>query len=311
MKFAKVSDSCEDTFLWLVFDLQNRKAIRNSLCLLKSEMLLRVEKKRLLTLAPLARSAFKTEPKKQLFDRTVRYLDWNTEMFNFERATGNVTVKQSYQTEIEIHDGRYEYENDRWYVIFANKHLGGGYLNQGFVQEEILTIECPEIAIALSQFDLLGPLAPNEVGIYMNVSRESEILLYGREGINKCENLDEAVRQVPLKKINLLAIDAVNVSRQEGGVSKADLKYMYNKAVIWFKAVVERGSLEVHTGKWGCGVFGNNLSQIATITILAARHAGLRKIIFHLYDGKDRDTVEKCIRSSSTEMEKWLFGNDI
>ncbi len=228
--------------------------------------------------------------------------------FTFERVSGSPIPSNYRSIDLDVKDGPYEYKDNQWYVIFANKHLGGGYLNQGFVQEEILMIECPELSIAVSQFDILGPLEKNEVGIYTNVSRGSEILVYGRAIQNFQGKLSEAFQRVPVTSINLLAIDAVNVSKKSNGVTKEDLEYMLDKATIGFKAVVDHGGREIYTGKWGCGVYGNDLSSIFMITMLAAQRAGLSKVIFHLYNGSGRDLIEPCLKLSPMEMEERLFG---
>jgi hypothetical protein len=43
----------------------------------------------------------------------------------------------------------------------------------------------------------------------------------------------------------------------------------------------ERGVI-VHTGWWGCGVFGGNRLFMATAQILAARAAGVSKLVLHV-----------------------------
>jgi hypothetical protein len=37
----------------------------------------------------------------------------------------------------------------------------------------------------------------------------------------------------------------------------------------------------VHTGYWGCGAFGGNRTLMALLQVLAARMAGLDRLIFH------------------------------
>lgn len=271
-------------------------------------MLLRIEKKRLLELAPFTQRAFKTALKQHLFESAVQSLPQDDgSSFTFERIVGSPTGTYDSQTEVKIRDGSYEYEDDHWYVVFANQELGGGYLNQGFVQEEILTIECPEVAIALSQFNWLGPLGQNEVGIYTNVDRGCQILIYGRQRVGAKGNLKEAIQRVPPKRIHLLAMNAINVSKKREGATREDLRYMLDKAVIGFRAVVERGGQEIQTGKWGCGVYGNDLLSITMITILAARKAGLSRVVFYLYDGSGREIVEECMKLSSAQIEERLF----
>lgn len=290
-------------------------------------MLIAISKERLLQLAGATQKAFKTPLKQHLFDFAIRCLperQLDSAPFMFERVVGLqstvITPPVTQCPQIEIRNAGYDYQNENWYVIFANRELGGGYLNRGFVQEEILTIECPEIAIALSQFNLLGPLDRREVGVYSNVDRGCQILLYGHQDVNEFEsknrkriNLSEAVQKVPPKKINCVAIDAINVSKKRNGASKEDLQYMFDKATAGFETIIKHGAKEVHTGKWGCGAYGNDLTSIFLLTILAAWKAGLQKVVFYLYDGSGLDVINPIVKDFATlsypQMEQRLFAS--
>jgi hypothetical protein len=217
--------------------------------------------------------------------------------------------KTNARPEIILEDGPYDYQKGKWYVVFANKYLGGGYLNHGFVQEEILCFECPEMSMLIANHDLMikghrgrpesSALRPYEVALYTNLFRTIEISVYGREFDQyQSRDLKKFVSytddQGPL---NFLALDAINVSRKTRGATKDDLRYMLDKATIGFQTLSQREVKSIHTGKWGCGAFGNDISDIFRITYLAAWYAGLKKVHFHLYDGKNRPELQAIINS--------------
>src|SRR6202012_3870848 len=139
---------------------------------------------------------------------------------------------------ITIFNGPYEYQPPKyksqpdWYVIFANKSLGGGYLNNGFVQEEVIMLECPELSILVSNFDVVGPMKAREITIYRNIERAGTILLYGRKDVDSvCQvrngriDYKEVIdTRVGRGTFNFLAIDAVNISGK-ARASQADLMH--------------------------------------------------------------------------------------
>ena len=73
------------------------------------------------------------------------------------------------------------------------------------------------------------------------------------------------------------------------------------------RAVAKGKTLELHTGKFGCGVFRNDVTLSTAAQLLAAKLAGVDQVYFHDY-GTDpayaarfnavKDTVEACIANS-------------
>ncbi len=205
---------------------------------------------------------------------------------------------------ITIFNGPYEYGVPKyksqldWYMIFANKSLGGGYLNTGFVQEEVIMMECPELSIFVSNFDVIGPMRSKEITIYRNVDRAGTILLYGRKDVDavcQAKRIDykEVIdTKVGRGKFNFMAVDAVNISGK-AKASQADLMHTYNKLVGGFQTL-KRETDTIHTGKLGCGAFGNDIMQIFTLTVLAAWIANI-EVKFYLYDGVGRGEIQQLV----------------
>jgi hypothetical protein len=54
--------------------------------------------------------------------------------------------------------------------------------------------------------------------------------------------------------------------------------------------------MTIHTGNWGCGAFGGNVSLMALLQIAAACLAGAERIIYHSYDEKHAVLYRKGVR---------------
>lgn len=57
--------------------------------------------------------------------------------------------------EIVIYEGPYDYQENKYYVIFANRHPGGGYLNKGFVRGRNLNFGMPRNGDSSRQLRLI------------------------------------------------------------------------------------------------------------------------------------------------------------
>ena len=261
---------------------------------------------------------FKTPFKKGLFTTTWNALSKaaNGEVdstVTFFRGRSEIPTVIGKKPQVTLFDGPYEYRSGEYYGIFANSRLGGGYLNRGFVQEEIIMMESPELSVLVSNFNVLGPLDEREVAIYKNIDRAGAISIYGNKEVDQFERTGKDFKQIFDKKqacpsVNYLALDAVNVS-QKTKASKADIKYMLDKATSGFCLAKKHGAETIHFGKWGAGVYGNDLRTIFIITLLAAWKAGI-DVNFYLYDGNGRRDIhpilEKFESASYEELEKML-----
>ena len=86
---------------------------------------------------------------------------------------------------------------------------------------------------------------------------------------------------------NLVAIAAIAGGR--GRYTRDEIRRTLVTAFTGFRAaVVESARLAggparvvVHTGYWGCGAFGGNRVLMALLQVVAARMAGLERLVFH------------------------------
>jgi hypothetical protein len=128
---------------------------------------------------------------------------------------------------------------------------------------------------------------------------------------------------------NLIAIAAPAGGR--GAYERADIEYVLTTAYTAFaaarvesrEAVGEAGRSAaaaaadgvrtvVHTGFWGCGAFGGNRVLMALLQVLAARMAGLDRLVFHTFDGPGSAALADAQDILSGEVgdaaagEKWV-----
>ena len=67
----------------------------------------------------------------------------------------------------------------------------------------------------------------------------------------------------------------------------------------------ERGSgcaTVVHTGFWGCGAFGGNRELMAMLQVLAARMAGVRRLVFHTFDAAGTNALAAALRAVERDL---------
>ena len=52
----------------------------------------------------------------------------------------------------------------------------------------------------------------------------------------------------------------------------------------------------MHTGFWGCGAFGGDRTLMALLQLVAARLAGLARVVFHTADARARPSSAARLR---------------
>ena len=114
-------------------------------------------------------------------------------------------------------------------VDFANKYLGGGVLNTGCVQEEIMFTICPDLIVSML---FMEKMDENEAIIISGFERYYNYSGYGRTFKYKEDYLDKS----PEENF-LVAIDALNYEKNnvESQYSEQYMLRDINKAFIGFK----------------------------------------------------------------------------
>jgi hypothetical protein len=220
-------------------------------------------------------------------------------------------------TEIIARPGYFDYAGPSdgvWHVNFADPHLFFGYGSALLAQDELQAAEHPllgSLREALVAEDLPAltedDLAPTPV-LVMGAERRCVIDTAPNPGAGRAlglygnrfaaadpDTVRGAVRVLdPPTLSNLLAIAAPAGGR--GPYTPDELARIVATACTGFAAAIAEsrrawpgGPVEVRTGFWGCGAFGGNRHAMTLLQLLAARLAGLDRLVFHAFDDAGLD----------------------
>ncbi|CAD8173787.1 unnamed protein product [Paramecium pentaurelia] len=183
----------------------------------------------------------------------------------FTRKKHNLTIHNNPLCEfIYCEYGQMENVQDCYIVDFANKKIGGGVLNLGCVQEEILFLTHPE---ALASLLITTEIKPDESIIIEKVNR---LIMYdGYKDKFECKG---TIKQI--KSTNFICIDAGDYSGNYH-LQYKDIKRELIKSYSGFYGIPR-----ICTGKWGCGVFGGEWQLKALIQWVAASLGGCKQLVF-------------------------------
>ncbi|CAD8066393.1 unnamed protein product [Paramecium sonneborni] len=183
----------------------------------------------------------------------------------FTRKKANLTISNSPLCDfIYCEYGQMENVQDCYIVDFANKKIGGGVLNLGCVQEEILFLCHPE---ALASLLITTEIKADESIIIEGVNR---LIMY--EGYSNKFECKGTVKQI--RSVSLICIDAGDYTGNYHQQYK-DYRRELIKSYSGFYGIPR-----ICTGKWGCGVFGGEWQLKALIQWVAASLGGCQQIVF-------------------------------
>ena len=236
-----------------------------------------------------------------------------------------------------ITDDRYfKYEDceEDFFMNFADRLLFGFYDADNFAQDEIQTLEMPLLASCMLYLDeknlpLLKPVTKENkkptpyifegvpYWLRINLSYNGQNL-YGRNFRNASKDLlEKAVQVVQEEKlVNIIAARAPACG--SGQYTKAQLAEFLESAYCAFRGAVlcnaadsdgsESKPVRIHTGNWGCGAFGNNLTVSYLVQLIAGSFAKTGTLIFH---APDKPTLQKAIDLISTLPSKLTFSQAV
>ena len=200
-----------------------------------------------------------------------------------DKFFGNWAKKLSKATVKSL--GFVEDEDDALITDFANKYMGGGVMNRGYVQEEILFLDYPELIMStfmcakMQDFEAICITGVRKIGPY--------------DDFNDLDKLSRIER-------TFIAIDALHhgsfqsqISQFESGPSLRELK----KAIIGFRGdskeeEVKSSHKKVSTGRWGCGAFNGN-AELKFLLQWIAASINNREMVFYSFDHKDWSKLEQ------------------
>lgn len=205
------------------------------------------------------------------------------------------TITRPLNSQLKITPTVYKWQTDQIYVNFAARHLGGGVLNTGWVQEEFL-ITCLDLLPFISQLSQeYTELHKNPAIIRTNAIFEPNLKFYGRQTglIYHYHTIKENVSQV-FKSIDhpipiyWLSMAAINLRYSNNVPTEKDVDCMLQVATRAFYLTLLTLSKSsniipqttINTGNWGAGAFGWDPRCSFLIQWLAF---GLAKFAFSQY----------------------------
>ena len=101
---------------------------------------------------------------------------------------------------------------------------------------------------------------------------------------------------------NLIAMEAPKYG--SGNYSIDQILDIFNTAITAFiptkieslHETKESAYVLIHTGNWGCGVYGGNKILIALLQIISAQIIGIKYLIYHTYDSRSTNDYKAAIK---------------
>lgn len=234
--------------------------------------------------------------------------DWKNGGFTSLPSYLNEVFHSQNPLEIETTKGFYDYQSSdssyqHVYVDYAHTQLGGGCFRGGFVMEEILVQESPDLAAHLAghlnddlrtlilvregkeekrQLVIEGspnPYLMKKLTRVLNINSSNS---YGSK-IKKVSQKDLLDSAVPLDKpvkMDVIGVAAPRLFNQntEDQWCEATLLDHTTTLMATFQLVKEQYEEKqmIHSGKLGCGVFNNDPHAIYLLHSLVAQHMGIK-----------------------------------
>ena len=243
-----------------------------------------------------------------------------------DAAAGLVLARDGYFDYVPTFDPA---DTVEWHVNFADPDLFVAYGSSLFAQDEMQCAEHPSLGALKEALVADGRSAvtvehgqPTPV-LVTGVERRCHVAtdpsdtegrphgLYGNAFARaKVDAVAQATTRIePPTMTNLIAIAAPYPG--SGRYRVDEIERSLTTAYTGFLAAQleserERGAkvrVAVHTGFWGCGAFGGNRVLMALLQVLAARMAGLDRLVFHTGAAGGSAPLEEALRLYSEDFE--------
>lgn len=191
---------------------------------------------------------------------------------------------------------------------FGPEHWGGGFVNNGLVQEELMVLQSIReiILLILKLFKLL----PAESLVYVDLSERAVLLTtenkfmstnscYGREGLEKLKGNISSYFEARPEEIPFYAMKKAIISvNKDKNISKEHKFDIYRKALIvnieaYALAMIQgkiqdMDQINIRDSDMGCGAYKHNVNAILMIQYMAflfaqSYFAGSRVINYHYH----------------------------
>lgn len=223
------------------------------------------------------------------------------------RQTCVVESRDDVYDYLPVHDDAGAVE---WHVNFADPHVFGYYGTGLMAQDETQCAEHPVLGSLREALRRRSLLLTKEDGkptpiLVTGAERRCSVAqdvnpgegrpdgLYGNEfEMAEPHVVARATRAIdPPTVSNIIAIAAP--SGGQGWYQREDLAHILDTAYAGFRAAVlesarvrstNDGPVVIHTGFWGCGAFGGNREVMTFLQIMAAKMAGVDRLVLHMVD---------------------------
>jgi hypothetical protein len=226
---------------------------------------------------------------------------------------------------VHIRPTIYDYVNPNedavhWYVNFADARLFFGCGTSLLAQDELQVAEHPALASLMQALSSRG-----DASLTVENGKPTPILVMGAErrclvatdvnpdegrpyglygslfGVAPSEVVRRATRRIdPPTLSNIIAIAAPPGG--EGAYAEHEIERILATAYTGFRAAVLETQTQcghsraiIHTGWWGCGVFGGNKVLMAMLQIVAAHMADVNSLQFYSVTDRQMDAVEYAL----------------
>jgi poly(ADP-ribose) glycohydrolase len=251
------------------------------------------------------------------------------EEIKFIRDSKGLSYYKQYEEkklcDIQIIDKGSLFDGDASYCVdFANMFIGGGALEGGCVQEEILFATHPEAVVSMFFMEVMSEndaIRIDNLIKFSDYEGYSHSFKFSKSAINKDTNLET------IKKINIIAIDAaVFFSKKNGIIDSEDIQRDIHKAFVGFNLIfyerekpiepkndnekgkkakkdkkikkektkeekLEEDKNSISTGNWGCGAFNGDHELKFFEQWVSASFAGVQRLDYYTYGNKRMNTI--------------------
>ena len=245
----------------------------------------------------------------------------------------NIFEKETKLCDIKIfEDGSLFDGKARYGVDFANKYIGGGVLNGGCVQEEILFAINPEAIVSMFFMVVMGD---NDAIRIDNTIQYSKYTGYGHDF--KYDKSAVNVNDLStIKKHKFIAIDAsIQYTSKYGILNEENIIRDIHKAFVGFnlvnfeeeiieniedknkenvkseekeKLLKKKEEKSIGTGNWGCGAFGGDHELKFLQQWVAASFAGIERLDYYTFkSNRMKFTIEQLDKIK----EKYKNANEL
>ena len=203
--------------------------------------------------------------------------------------------KNSKLCEISLHEKGSLFNSDSsYYVDFANMFIGGGVLEGGCVQEEILFAIQPEAIVSMFFMEVMSD---NDAIRIDNTIQYSTYSGYGHSFKFEGSAIDINNNKKNIKKYKIIAIDAtVQHNVKEDFIDKECIQRDIHKCFVGFNLVnFEEGEKKeektIATGNWGCGAFNGDHELKCLQQWVAASFVGIKKLDYYCYEAQEMEYI--------------------